>query len=73
MIETIHELKQKATERADYYSRINFPNLANEFTELVNILNEMEAIVTERDELKARVQIITEEARAAREDEMEEI
>jgi hypothetical protein len=73
MIEKIHELKQKAMDRADYYSRINFPNLANEFTELVNILNEMEAIVTERDELKARVQIMTEEARAAREDEMEEI
>jgi uncharacterized coiled-coil DUF342 family protein len=72
MIEKIHELKQKAMDRADYYSRINFPNLANEFTELVNILNEMEAIVTERDELKARVQIMTEEARSAREEDEED-
>ena len=73
MLNRITELKNKATERANYYNKIDFPNLANEFTELVNILNEMEAIVTERDELKARIQIMTEEARAAREDEMEEI
>ena len=73
MIEKIHELKIKSTERAEYYTKLNFVNLAAEFTALVNILSEMEAIVTERDELKARIQIMTEEARAAREDEMEEI
>jgi hypothetical protein len=41
MKDRINELRNKATERAGYYSRIDFPNLANEFTELVNILNEM--------------------------------
>ena len=51
MIERINELKNKATERANYYTRIDFPNLAGEFTELVNILNEMEAIVRQRDAL----------------------
>lgn len=63
MVERIAELKNKATEKANYYTKISFPNLANEFTELVNILNEMENIVKERDELKARVQTLEEEAR----------
>ena len=63
MINRINELKNKASERADYYSRIDFINLANEFTELVNILNGMENIVKEKDELKARVQVLEEEAR----------
>lgn len=62
MINRIGELKNKATERANYYSNISFPNLANEFTELVNILNEMEDIVREKEELKARVQVLEEQA-----------
>ena len=40
MIEKISALRNKATERVNYYTKIDFPNLANEFTELVNILNE---------------------------------
>ena len=63
MIEKISALRNKATERANYYTKIDFPNLANEFTELVNILNEMEDIVKEKEELKARVQVLEEEAR----------
>ena len=63
MKERIAELKNKATERANYYSRIDFPNLAGEFSELVNILNEMENIIKERDELKARVQVTEDHAR----------
>lgn len=55
MINRIGELRNKATERAIYYNKISFPNLACEFTQLVNILNEMEAIVRDRDELKAQV------------------
>jgi hypothetical protein len=55
MLNRIDELRNKTTERAIYYSRIDFPNLACEFTQLVNILNEMEAIVRDRDELKAQV------------------
>lgn len=76
MLEKINELKNKATERANYYTKINFPNLAGEFTELVNILNEMENIVKEKEELKARVQVLEDksrekikEARSAREGE----
>ena len=62
MLNRIDELKNKATERAQYYNRIDFINLAAEFTQLVNILNEMEAIVREKDELKARVQLLEENA-----------
>ena len=63
MINRINELRNKATERADYYTKIDFPNLAGEFTELVNILNEMEDIVKEKEELRARVQVYEDEAR----------
>lgn len=63
MLNRIDELRNKATERAQYYNRIDFINLAAEFTQLVNILNEMEAIVRERDELRARVQLLEEKAR----------
>lgn len=62
MLNRIDELRNKATERAQYYNRIDFINLAAEFTQLVNILNEMEAIVRERDELKAQVQLLEEKA-----------
>ena len=62
MLNRIDELRNKATERAQYYNRIDFINLAAEFTQLVNILNEMEAIVRERDELRARVQLLEEKA-----------
>lgn len=58
MLNRINELRDKATERAVYYNKIDFINLAAEFTQLVNILNEMEAIVRERDELKARLQVL---------------
>ena len=44
----------------------------DEFTELVNILNEMENIVTEREELKARIQTLEETANAAREESEED-
>lgn len=63
MIEKISALRNKATERANYYTKIDFPNLANEFTELVNILNEMENIVKEKEELKARVQTLEDETK----------
>ena len=63
MKERLIELRNKAIERANYYSRIDFPNLANEFTELVNILNEMEDIVKERDELKAQIQVFEDKSR----------
>jgi hypothetical protein len=70
MINRINELRNKATERAEYYASISFINLATEFTQLVNILNEMEAIVRERDELKAEKERIMQVARDKRDSEV---
>lgn len=44
MIERIEQLKSIITQRVGYYSNIGFDNLANEFTNVLNILNEMETI-----------------------------
>ena len=52
MINRINELRNKAIERANYYSNIDFPNLANEFTNVLNILNEMEIIAKQLQEKK---------------------
>ena len=58
MINRVIELKTIATEKAHYFSAISFPNLANTFTEFVNFFNEIEAIVKQNEELKARVQVL---------------
>ena len=55
MINKIAELKHKTTERANYYSRLGFTHLAEEFTEFVNFLSEMETVVRERDELQEKI------------------
>ena len=55
MINKITELKNKATERANYYSRLDFTHLAEEFTEFAIFLAEMENVVHERDELQEKI------------------
>lgn len=52
MINRIRELKNKAIERANYYTKLDFPKLASDYTEFANILNEMENIVLEMDALQ---------------------
>lgn len=42
MIERIQELKNIITQRINYYSNIGFTALANEFTNVLNILTEIE-------------------------------
>ena len=42
MMKQISELKNKATERANYYAGLGFLRLAEEFTEFANFLNEIE-------------------------------
>lgn len=59
MINKIAELKSKATEKANYYSRLGFTHLAEEFTEFVNFLAEMENVVRERDELQEKITKMT--------------
>jgi hypothetical protein len=58
MINRINELKIIAIEKAHYFSAISFPNLANTFTEFANFFNEIEIIVKQNEELKARVQVL---------------
>jgi len=52
MIERIIELKSIISQRANYYSNIGFTNLANEFTNVLNILNEMEAMAQQLEKSK---------------------
>ena len=63
MKERLVELKNKATERANYYSNLDFCILANEFTEFANFLNEIENVIEDNEKLRARVQTLEEEAR----------
>lgn len=63
MKERLVELKNKATEKAQYYSRISFENLANEFTEFANFLNEIENVIENNEKMKARIQTLEEEAK----------
>lgn len=51
MKERLIALKNKATERANYYSGIGFTILAEEFTEFANFLNEIENTI-EKGELQ---------------------
>lgn len=52
MINRAHELKNKATERAEYYNKIGFSNLAKEFTEFANFLAEIEARLRQEEKDK---------------------
>lgn len=64
MKERLVELKNKATEKANYYSNLDFCILANEFTEFANFLNEIENVVEDNEKLRARIQTLEEEAKA---------
>ena len=55
MINKITELKSKATEKANYFSKVGFTHLPEEFTEFANFLAEMENVVRERDELREKI------------------
>lgn len=52
MKERIEELKSIITQRINYYSNIGFINLANEFTNVLNILNEIEDMAHKLAEIK---------------------
>ena len=56
MKERIDQLKTIITQRVNYYSNIGFFNLANEFSNVLNILNEMENMAQQLDEKAARFQ-----------------
>lgn len=52
MIERIEQLKSIITQRVNYYSNIGFDALANEFMNVLNILNEMEQLAKDLNKQK---------------------
>ena len=54
MKERINQLKSIITQRVNYYSNIGFSNLANEYSNVLNILNEMENMAQQLDEKAAQ-------------------
>lgn len=54
--ERLAEMRLLINERTNYYSNIGFVNLANEFMTLGNFLTEVEDLIKETEELKARLQ-----------------
>ena len=67
MKERVIELKNRFTERANYYKKISFEHLANEFTEFVKFLSEIEKVIEENERLRAQIQTLEEVTNASRE------
>lgn len=58
-IEKIHELKLQYQNYVDYYGKVGFTILQGKFQDLVNFLDEIEAVIRERDELQNKVAQMT--------------
>lgn len=71
MKERLVELKNRFTERANYYKKISFEHLANEFTEFVKFLSEIEKVIEENEKLKTRVQTLEDTIKASREEDVD--
>lgn len=61
--ERIEELKSLYQKEVIYYGNLDFTVLQGKFQEFVNFLNEIEEIIKENEDLKARVQAYEDEAR----------
>jgi hypothetical protein len=55
MLERIIEVRAQAEKQAQYYTNIGFAQLAADYMNTVSILNDMEDIVKENIEMKARL------------------
>jgi uncharacterized protein YqgV (UPF0045/DUF77 family) len=55
-IERVSELKLLYQEEVNYYGNLDFTNLQGKFQSLLEILAEIEEVIRERDNLKARVE-----------------
>lgn len=63
MLERIIEVRAQAEKQAQYYTNIGFAQLAADYMNTVSILNDMEAIVKENIEMKARLQTLEAEVK----------
>lgn len=68
-IEELSLLKQQCQNDADYYGNISFEILQGKFQNVVNILEQMEAILKENEELQFRIQQLESSINSIREDE----
>jgi uncharacterized protein YqgV (UPF0045/DUF77 family) len=55
-IERVSELKLLYQDEVNYYGNLDFTNLQGKFQSLLEILAEIEDVIRERDNLKARVE-----------------
>lgn len=65
MIKRCEELKNHCNERANYYSKLDFTILAEEFSSVANFLAEIEEVIKKYEEMRESVQateIVTEAA-----------
>ena len=58
MLERIIEVRAQAEKQAQYYTNIGFAQLAADYMNTVSILNDMENIVKDNIEMKARLQAL---------------
>lgn len=63
MLERIMEVRGQAEKQAQYYTNIGFAQLAADYMNTVSILNDMEDIVKENIEMKARLQSLAAEVK----------
>ena len=63
MLERIIEVRTQAEKQAQYYTNIGFAQLAADYMNTVSILNDMEDIVKENIEMKARLQTLEAEVK----------
>ena len=63
MLERIIEVRAQAEKQAQYYTNIGFAQLAADYINTVSILNDMEDIVKENIEMKARLQALEAEVK----------
>ena len=61
--ERFDEIRFVINERINYYFNIGFINLTEEFMNVRNFLDEIENVIKENEELRARIQIMEERAR----------
>lgn len=57
MIKRCEELKNHCNERANYYSKLDFTVLAEEFSSVANFLTEIEEIIKNYEEMREAVQV----------------
>jgi hypothetical protein len=65
MIKRCEKLKNHCNERANYYSKLDFTILAEEFSSVANFLAEIEEVIKNYEEMRESVQVaetVTEEA-----------